>query len=136
MYRPAPDLLIRKAVSVPSAVEVQKVEPLVKVPILQLESLPGQIGTGQRESINALIITLSLRAAFGQVRHIKQTTLLDLIAGVKVLVSIIGQKAEIIAYFATSILPPLQKAPRNVRLFFIGAFLSQSLKVSCLFHGF
>lgn len=95
-----------------------------------------QIGTDQRVKINVLIITLSLRAAFGQVRHIKQIRLLKLLNGVKVLVSTIAQIAATITHSATSILPPLQKAPRNVRLFFVGAFLSQSLKVSCLFHGF
>lgn len=83
-----------------------------------------QIGTDQRVKINVLIITLSLRAVFGQVRHIKQVRLLKLLNGVKVLVSTIAQIAATITRFATSILPPLQKAPRNVRLFFVNTLLS------------
>lgn len=84
-----------------------------------------QIGTDQRVKINVLIITLSLRTVFGQVRHIKQIRLLKLLNGVKVLVSTIAQIAATITHSATSILPPTKsKAPRNVRLCFVNTLLS------------
>lgn len=79
----------------------------------------AQIGTDQRVKINVLIITLSLRAVFGQVRHIKQIRLLKLLNGVKVLVSTIAQKAATIAHSATSILPPYKKQSPTKREAFL-----------------